>query len=535
MAKIGRIITVVAILSVLPAQVLADWQYRSRPDLSPPRLNITIPATEEVAPGYIFVAPYPAFDGRRSGPEQPAAYIFRNNGDLVWSSLGYFGGWIANFQAVRYQGRPVLQAFHGSLDPFHGRGYGTAVLLDQSYRQIVTMQSLHKLMSIHEFRIVNEKTALVVVYQPVPFDLRPYGGDESQQWIIDCIWQELNIETGELLFEGHSLNFADPSESALPLPTDAKHPGTTSAEAWDYFHINSVDKDDQGNYLISSRHTSTVYKLSGINGSVIWRLGGPKSTFPLSHDLAFAYQHDARFLSRSSGGTVETISLLDNAALKDGTEFRPSSSARIFELNHASKTATELQRFSAPNGLSARSQGNAQPLPNQNVFVNWGQAGAITEFHSGDGKPIFHAYLDSGLLGPGVESYRGFRYEWDGQPREAPAVVALRAGGEISVYVSWNGDTRTAIWEFYAATEILGDTVLERAKELKLGVFERVSFETKFGFPTSKIRDLGEKVKIFAVALNREGQTVGRSSGVGVRDEIRPAGRRPEESEHRDL
>lgn len=165
-----KLVTFLSILASLTPGALADWQYRSRPDLSPPRLNITIPAHDDIAPGYVFVAQYPAFDGRRTGSEQPGAYIFRNNGDLVWTSLGYFGGWAANFQAVKYKGQPVLQAFHGSLDPFHGHGYGTAALLDQPYRQVATLQSLHKLVSIHEFRIVKEKTAPVEVFQPVPYD-----------------------------------------------------------------------------------------------------------------------------------------------------------------------------------------------------------------------------------------------------------------------------------------------------------------------------------------------------------------------------
>ncbi|KAK3381706.1 ASST-domain-containing protein [Podospora didyma] len=476
-----------ALLSTL-SPVLANWQYRSRPDLSPPRLNITIPAHDDVAPGYLFVAPYSAFDGRASGPEQPTAYIFHNDGDLVWSSLGYLAGWVANFfQAVPYQGRPVLQASHGSLDPFHGHGYGTVALLDHSYSPVATLQSLHKLVSIHEFRIVGEKTALVEVSQPIPYDLRPYGGNESQQWIVDGIWQELDIETGKLLFEGHSL---DSQESVIPLTTDKRHPGTTSGDAWDYFHLNSVDKDDEGNYLISSRHTSTAYKVSGVDGSVIWRLGGRNSAFPLSNDVSFAYQHDARFLSRSADGAIETISLFDNAALTDGTKIRPSSS-----------------KYSPP--LMTYLQGNAQVLPNGNVFVNWGQAGAVTEFRGSGAEPLFHAYLDSGSLGPGVQSYRGFRYEWEGRPRESPAVIGLQADSHTAVYVLWNGGT--------------------------LGAVQRESFETVFVVSSTGLQTLGEDVRVFAVALDAEGHVVGRSSGVSVQDDIRPTKRVPGKPSHEDL
>ncbi|KAJ9133317.1 hypothetical protein NKR23_g10819 [Pleurostoma richardsiae] len=79
----------------------ADWQFWSRPDLAPLKLNITIPATDEVAAGFISVNPYPGFYGVRAGPEQTAGCIYDDDGNLVWSSLGCFAGWVGNFQAVR--------------------------------------------------------------------------------------------------------------------------------------------------------------------------------------------------------------------------------------------------------------------------------------------------------------------------------------------------------------------------------------------------------------------------------------------------
>src|SRR4051812_10430890 len=86
--------------------VEADGQFKSRPDLSPPRLNITIPAAVEgVGDGYIFVCPYSGFvkgDGF-DGPEQPAGYIFRDNGDLIWSSMGFLSGWVGNMQVSSWQ------------------------------------------------------------------------------------------------------------------------------------------------------------------------------------------------------------------------------------------------------------------------------------------------------------------------------------------------------------------------------------------------------------------------------------------------
>ncbi|KAH7145650.1 ASST-domain-containing protein [Dactylonectria estremocensis] len=498
-------------VSVLAACARADSPFRSRPDLSPPRFNITIPAADDASPGFLFVTPYPGFGGSPFLPEQPAAYIFRDNGDLVWSSLGYFSGFVANFQAATYQGHPVLQAFQGTIDPRHGRGHGTLQLLDHHYRPVAQVQSVtNKIPSIHELRIIDGKTALIEIYDPVPYDLTPYGGSREQNWIVDSILQEVDIETGELIFEVHSLDIVSPADSLAPLPAGA---ALDAPNAWDYFHLNSIDKDDEGNYLISARHTSTIYKLSGRDGSIIWQLGGKRSTFDLPSELDFGYQHDARFLNRSADGAIETISFFDNSAWtfgpneEDQATTRSHSRALIVELNHNDKSLLVVHSYASPDGLSAHSQGNAQILPNGNVFVNWGQEGAVTEFLA-DGTPIFNAFLDTDAA---VQSYRGFRFEWTGRPRETPSVAAVRRGAETTVHVSWNGDTEVALWRFYAQD---GDG--NASSVGKIAEAERTSFETSATIPTERLREFGDNVRIFAAGFDRQGTVLDRSRGVAV-------------------
>jgi hypothetical protein len=99
MSSVKRII--VASTLLVPA-AFADWQFRSRPDLAPPRLNITIPATSNVEQGYLFVAPFaglPDTPSEQHGPRQAGPYIFRDNGDLVWSGYAIYSIWSTNFQA----------------------------------------------------------------------------------------------------------------------------------------------------------------------------------------------------------------------------------------------------------------------------------------------------------------------------------------------------------------------------------------------------------------------------------------------------
>jgi hypothetical protein len=44
-------------------------------------------------------------------------------------------------------------------------------------------------------------------------------------------------------------------------------------------------------------------------------------------------------------------------------------------------------------------------------------------------------------------SYRGFRFAWDGQPRQPPAIAAQSTTAGEDVWASWNGSTEVAAWQ----------------------------------------------------------------------------------------
>jgi outer membrane protein assembly factor BamB len=121
----------------------------------------------------------------------------------------------------------------------------------------------------HEFLISPEDTALITIYNALPHDLSSVGGSSSGQ-LIEGVVQEIDIASGKVIFEWHSLDHVGMEESYELLPT-------SSAKSWDYFHLNAVSIDDDGNLLLSARHTSTVYKIDRHTGTVIWRLGGKRS------------------------------------------------------------------------------------------------------------------------------------------------------------------------------------------------------------------------------------------------------------------
>ncbi|KAL4957466.1 ASST-domain-containing protein [Aspergillus filifer] len=518
-------------LSWLPAAALlplvaADWQFKSRTDLAPPRLNITIPAGPDVEKGYLFVAPFAGYadtNGEQHGPRQAAPYIFRDDGELIWSGYGYYSIWSTNFQKARWKGKDVLFSFEGDHNPGYGHGHGHTTILDQHYDTIRELRAgNHKLTDKHEFHVVNEETALIQIYQPVPADLTPWGASPEQQWIVDAIIQELDIETGELLFEWSSLDHVSPDEAILPINPGQAGSGYNSSDAWDYFHINSVDKDTEGNYLIFARDACAVHKINGTTGEIIWRLGGTKSDFELGDNVQFCFQHHARYVSKSEDGKRQVISLYDNAAhgTEDGrgheVHTHPFSQGKIIEVDTEAWKASIVQAFKPPKGYNflSKSQGSTQLLPNGNVIVNWGSEGALTEYKS-DGTPIFHTYMDSGFLGLGVENYRGFRYNWTGLPNEKPAIVSLENEGGTNIHVSWNGDTETKAWRFFSLTDEFG------SREF-LGEVERKGFETSLsvnghniGLVVADAIDANGKLLISTAAVSSKAEVLPSSSGRG--------------------
>lgn len=278
-----------------------------------------------------------------------------------------------------------------------------------------------------------------------------------------------------------------------------------------------MDKDANGDYLISARDACAVHKINGTTGEIIWRLGGKRSDFELGPNVPFCFQHHARFVAQY--GPEEVISLFDNAA--HGTEngrgaelhTNAFSQGKIITVNKANWTATIVQAFQPPDGLLAKSQGSTQLLPNGNALVNWGSEGAMTEFRP-DGMPIFHAYMDSDFLGEGVQNYRAFRYNWTGLPNEEPAIVATRkndAPGTTVAYVSWNGDTETARWRFFAVTDGYGSRKY-------LGEVERSGFETAFTI----VHGAQAVEKVVGEAISASGRVL-RNTGIGwVEGEVVP-------------
>lgn len=181
MYSISTLILLLGGVASLPA---TRAKFVSRPELVVPKLNITVPAGNGTEKGLLFVAPYYGFGNGGAGAVQEGAYIFKDDGELVWSSLGHYSGFVGNFRPDVWDGKVYLRAFQSTLSNTPGRSYGRHNLLGNDYRVAKEVQAQSdKLPSLHEFTIVDGKTALIEIAVLKSLSLRPWGGSDGQNWI----------------------------------------------------------------------------------------------------------------------------------------------------------------------------------------------------------------------------------------------------------------------------------------------------------------------------------------------------------------
>src|SRR5215207_5880184 len=108
--------------------------FRSRPDLSPPAVEVAKRAHEDTAPGYIFVAPEKGDSG------QGGSLIIDNKGQVIWfRPLWGTHERAVNFEVQTYRGEPVLT---------WGETPGVYVIFDSSYREIVRLEAARALVLV---------------------------------------------------------------------------------------------------------------------------------------------------------------------------------------------------------------------------------------------------------------------------------------------------------------------------------------------------------------------------------------------------
>ena len=447
--------------------------FHSAANLQAPVIVVTARSTQ-TAPGDMFITPY-------SGPGPSGPMIFDESGDLVWFHPLPRGIEATNLQVQQYEGRPVLTWWQGQI-PLQGLGQGQEVIADSSYREIRRVSAGNGyLADLHDFHITPADTAVLTVFHPIACNLSLVGGP-SAGTVTDSLFQEVDLNTGLVRREWHSLDHVALGDSySSPVPASARWP-------FDFFHINSIDQRPDGTTLISARNTSALYELNTDSGQVLTSIGGRHSGVKLAPGASTAYQHDATVQANG------TITVFDNGA---DPKVHLQSRGIILSLDPQTNTGTLVAQYVHPSALLAGSQGNMQLLANQDVFIGWGSAPYFSEL-SAQGQLLFDAHMHGSY-----ESYRAYHFPWTGAPAGGPAIAALPSaggrsspGGPVTVYASWNGDTRTASWRVLAGSSPRALTTVATAA--------RTGFETAIPTP-------GPERYLAVAALDASGAMLGVS------------------------
>jgi hypothetical protein len=352
--------------------------------------------------------------------------IVSNNGRLLWYDPRPYK--VHDLKMIVYGGKPALAYFQVR------KGGGYYQLLDRHYQPIARVRAGHGFSTnLHELQVTPQGTAYVSADVPVHV---PRIGT-----VIEFVVQEVDIATGEVLFEWRSLDHVPPSDSYERRPGHG-HP-------WDYFHGNAIAPPFSGDrtVIISSRNTSSLYGVSRATGSTSWILGGKRDQFHVPRSHVFCAQHDAHRLPNGD------VMMFDNGGTyMHGLPRCPLHPARAmtFRLDTKRRTARLVRQISSTTLPGSRSGffpgwvGSARMESNGDTLIDWGPPNRIMSVTPG-GRPGL-------LLRVQRWSYRAMPAAWVGRPGGAPRVAARRHGGVVKLWASWNGATEIHHWQVLDGT-----------------------------------------------------------------------------------
>jgi len=379
---------------------------------------------------------------------------------LVYPAPGYFfisPNCMDSISAMDHSGKNVFKHYSGqnaNLLPFEGKwathfsaGSGKTFFVrrDVHFDPMDTLRATAPLLTdFHECRILTDTSYIILGIEERIIDLSGVVSNGKKDAIV---W--VNV-IQERTFKGVTL-FQWKSIDHIPV-TDATEDIDLTNPLIDYIHINSIWKDNDGNYLVSCRHLDEIIKINRTNGSVMWRMGGSKSKnnqFRFLNDttegfVGFSHQHTA---TRTSAGT---ILMMDNGNLKEAPQ---TSRAVEYEVDEIAKTAKRVWQFSPKPTQYASTMGSATELENGNILVGWGSGSNNTIAHEVGRDGTIHVQIDNPTAN-GFASYRVIKavFAMTGVFQRISSTGTTdfkRADSSTHVSISWSrvDDTTSAVVE----------------------------------------------------------------------------------------
>jgi hypothetical protein len=489
------------------------WHFHSAKNLHPPKLKV-LQRRGNLAAGDFLTANLPenGIAGKLVGEGGPI--IYDNHLRPVWVlGVGKKLG-AADLKTETYEpcgtatcAEPVLVWWEGIVS---GTGITTKgeVFVDNERYRSVLPHGVHSIqaakpwvISLHDASIIG-KDMWVTQYRVVNHvNLKRYGGSKHGS-VNDVGLQEYDLTTGKPVGKVW--------DAMKHVPLSASKQKAPHHGVWDAYHLNSVEALDDGNLVASMRNTWAVYLINAKTNSLIWTLGGKRSSFKFGKGAQFAWQHHAELVNPASTGVgpSEELSLFnDNCTFVAGYVCRGGkpTSGLVLKLNTVTHQAKLVHSYVHKPPVESSLLGSMQVLPNANALVGWG---SLLQERGREVAPLFSEYSKSGKQLLNVEwpgngkdqSYRVLYAQtpktgacpattddcWVGTPFYKPKGVAAKSSGRTTVYASWNGATQVAKWQVLAGSS---------ASHLKnVASKSRSGFETaiklKKGYPHYEVQAL---------------------------------------------
>lgn len=423
---IQKILTIMllGILGCIPANSFGQYSNRIHP---PHLFDYEFQVFDSTNHDYFLFTPYHSV-ALSLREFKPFPLILDDQGYVLWYGTDVRPSNYSDFKYLPAADNYVYMAFFDSIG---ARG----IILDEQMQSIDTIApNASATMDIHDILIRSDGISVWIAVVDSLFDL---SADTINGQLGDanthcrCFDLREMDQQGQILWHWNSCAHLHPRLGYTAYGYNVND--------FNYAHLNSIDTDLQGNYLLSFRHLNAVVKVNRQSGNVDWILGGKANQFSFTNTTPFTAQHYARQLPNGN------ISIFDNAFISANTESR----ALQFQLDTINMTATSVFEYTSSLGVNSAAMGNYQ-VTDSVQLINYGylfRPAPSLELIGGDKQVQKRIFFKDGVM-----SYRGVLF----QPRnpfprpeihcsEEFGTFYLDAPSGFSNYLWSNGDTTQRI------------------------------------------------------------------------------------------
>lgn len=134
--------------------------------------------------------------------------------------------------------------------------------------------------------------------------------------------------------------------------------------AYDRFHVNCINFDKDGNYLVSVAIEDQIWKINAKTGKLMWKLG-KDGDFKMDTTCYFSFQHSVNI---NSDGDLMVF---------DNSLWKKVSGAVSFKLDTVTMTAKTVIKATLPPEKYTSRMGSAYLLPNGNLLQTSSKTGTV--------------------------------------------------------------------------------------------------------------------------------------------------------------